>query len=182
MPPTDEWKVFLVANGAIDQVTDEAVAGTAAAYGLPVEATLAAYRAAHRGASAGDLLAAIQTDWWERIPALRLADAHAKSPSSTYMYEFAWRSPEFNGLFGACMGSRLPSCSTFSTRGLSQSWGRFWERTLRNSSLMPCTAPGLPSRPVETPAEVRPQSACVSFGNRHDLSPIDCTGGGRVTG
>ena len=64
---------------------------------------MAAYRAAHLGASAGDLLAAIQTDWYWRIPAIRLADAHAKSTaSSTYMYEFAWRSPQFNGLLGAC--------------------------------------------------------------------------------
>jgi para-nitrobenzyl esterase len=98
----DEHRLFLVPGGAIDQVTAEALAGAVAAYGLPVEATLAAYRAAHRGASAGDLLAAIQTDWYWRIPAIRLADAHAKSPAATYMYEFAWRSPQFNGRLGAC--------------------------------------------------------------------------------
>src|SRR6266545_7146949 len=88
---TDEHRMFLVPGGAIDQVTAEALAGAVAAYGLPVEATLAAYRAAHRSASAGDLLAAIQTDWYWRIPAIRLADAHAKRAASTYMYEFAWR-------------------------------------------------------------------------------------------
>jgi para-nitrobenzyl esterase len=98
----DEWRLFLVATGAIEHVTAEALAGAVAAYGLPVEATLAAYRAAHPNAGAGDLLAAIQTDWWMRIPAIRLADAHAKSTSATYMYEFAWRSPQFNGLLGAC--------------------------------------------------------------------------------
>ena len=89
-------------GGVIDQVTDEALAGAVAAYGLPVEATLAAYRAAHPGASAGDLLAAIQTDWFCRIPAIRLADAHAKNSPATYMYEFAWRSPQFDGRLGAC--------------------------------------------------------------------------------
>ncbi len=107
---TDDWRLFLVAGGTIDHVTDEALVGAVAdygswavaAYGLPVEATLAAYRAARPNASAGDLLAAIQTDWWCRIPAIRLADAHAKSPSATYMYEFAWRSPQFNGRLGAC--------------------------------------------------------------------------------
>lgn len=99
---TDEWRLFLVASGAIEHVTAEALGGAVAAYGLPVEATLAAYRAAHPGASAGDLLAAVQTDWWCRIPALRLADAHAKNTSATYMYEFSWRSPQFNGLLGAC--------------------------------------------------------------------------------
>ena len=99
---TDENRLFLVSVGAIDQVTDEGLAGAVVAYGLPVETTLAVYRAAHPDASAGDLLAAIQTDWWWRIPAIRLAEAHAKSTSATYMYEFAWRSPQFGGLLGAC--------------------------------------------------------------------------------
>jgi carboxylesterase type B len=105
---TDEWRLFLVVGGTIDHVTDEALTRAVAAYGLPVEATLAAYRAAHPGESAGGLLAAIQSDWWVRIPALRLADAHAKSSAATYMYEFAWRSPQFNGRFGACHGLEIP--------------------------------------------------------------------------
>ncbi len=99
---TEEHRLFLVTSGAIDQVTTEALAGAVAAYGLPIEATLDAYRTAHPNASAGDLLAAIQTDWYWRIPAIRLADAHAENPSATYMYEFAWRSPQFNGRLGAC--------------------------------------------------------------------------------
>src|SRR5262249_915207 len=70
--PTDEWRLFLVVTGGMEHVTAEALAGAIAAYGLPVEATLAAYRAAHRGAGVGDLLAAIQTDWFCRIPAIRL--------------------------------------------------------------------------------------------------------------
>jgi para-nitrobenzyl esterase len=101
---TDECRLFLVPGGAIEHVTNEALAAVVTAYGLPVEATLNAYRGAHPGASAGDLLAAIQTDWYWRIPAIRLADAHAKNAKSspTFMYEFAWRSPQFNGLLGAC--------------------------------------------------------------------------------
>ncbi len=91
-------------GGAIEHVTNEALVAVVAAYGLPAEAPLDAYRSAHPGASAGDLLAAIQTDWYWRIPAIRLADAYAKNArtSPTYMYEFAWRSPQFNGLLGAC--------------------------------------------------------------------------------
>jgi carboxylesterase type B len=99
---TDEHRLFLVSTGALDQVTDEVLAGAIAAYGLPIEATLAAYRGAHPDASPDDLLAAIQTDWYWRIPALRLADAHAKNSLATWMYEFAWRSPQFGGLLGAC--------------------------------------------------------------------------------
>jgi para-nitrobenzyl esterase len=105
---TDEWRLFLVPNGAIDHVTDRVLAGAIVAYGLPVEAALAAYRAAHPGESSGDLLAALQSDWYIRIPALRLADAHAKNSSATYMYEFAWRSPQFNGRLGACHGLEIP--------------------------------------------------------------------------
>ena len=65
-----------------------------AAYGLPAEAALAAYRARYPQAVPGDLLAPVQTDWWMRIPAIRLADAHAGTAArGTYMYEFAWASP-----------------------------------------------------------------------------------------
>jgi para-nitrobenzyl esterase len=98
----DEHRVFLAVGGALERVTAETLAGAIAGYGLPVDRTLAACHAAHPGAGAGDLLAAIQTDWYWRIPAIRLADAHAQNDAATYMYEFAWRSPEFSGVFGAC--------------------------------------------------------------------------------
>jgi carboxylesterase 2/para-nitrobenzyl esterase len=99
---TDEHRLFLASTGALGQITDEALAAAVVAYGLRLEETFAAYRAAHPGASSGDLLAAIQTDWYWRIPAIRLADAHAKNSSATWMYEFAWRSPQFGGFLGAC--------------------------------------------------------------------------------
>src|SRR5581483_4298746 len=104
---TDEWNFFLVPGGMIDQITPEVLPGVVGAYGLPVDATLAAYRAAQPGASAGELLSAIQGDWYVRIPALQLADAHAPDPAATYMYEFAWRSPQFNGRLGACHGLEI---------------------------------------------------------------------------
>lgn len=97
----DEHRLFLVPGGVIDRITIEAVAGAVAAYGLPAEPTLEAYRAARPNASPGDLLAAIQTDWYWRIPAIRLADAHATSKAATHMYEFAWRSPQLDGRLGA---------------------------------------------------------------------------------
>ncbi len=105
---SDEWRLFLVLGGIIDQITDEALAGAVASYGLPVDATVAGYRAAYPGASPGDLLAALQSDWWVHVPALRLADAHAKSSAATYMYEFAWRTPQFNGRLGACHALEIP--------------------------------------------------------------------------
>ena len=104
----DESNFFLVPTGAIEHITPDALVGAIAAYGLPVDETLATYRAAHPGASAGELLSSIQGDRYFRIPALRLADAHATSPAATYMYEFAWRSPQFNGRLGACHGLEIP--------------------------------------------------------------------------
>jgi carboxylesterase type B len=112
---TDENRLFLVPGGVIDQITPEVLAGTAAAYGLPVEQALAAYRAANPGGSPGDLLAAMQTDWFWRIPAIRMADAHAAGAAATYMYEFNWKSPQFDGRIGA--GHALEIAFVFDTLG-----------------------------------------------------------------
>ena len=105
---TDEHRLFLATTGAIDLITEAALSGATAAYGLPIEPALAAYRSTRPGATAGDLLAAIQTDWFWRVPAIRLADAHATHSASTYMYEFAWRSPQFDGRLGACHALEIP--------------------------------------------------------------------------
>jgi para-nitrobenzyl esterase len=113
---TEDWRLFRVATGEIDQVTDAVLTGpvathgyrSVAAYDVPVEATLAGYRAMHPDASPGDLLAAIQTDWWCRIPGIRLAEAHAVDRGGTWMYEFGWPSPAFDGRIGACHGLEIP--------------------------------------------------------------------------
>lgn len=97
----EEWRLFLMPD-AINQIPSEMLIGTVTAYGLPVEATIAAYRAADPNAGPGDLFAAIQGDWYFRIPTLRIAEAHATGAGATYCYEFAWRSPQFGGRLGAC--------------------------------------------------------------------------------
>jgi carboxylesterase 2/para-nitrobenzyl esterase len=119
----DESRLFLVPDGSIERIPDQAVVAVVASYGLPVDTTLAAYRAAHRGARAGDLLAAIQTDRYWRIPAIRLADAHAKHASATYMYELAWRSPQFNGLLGACHALDIAFVFDTLGNGTEPLWG-----------------------------------------------------------
>jgi carboxylesterase type B len=113
---TEETRLFLLSDGTIDRLTGEALAAMAVAYGLPVEG-LSAYREAHPGASAGELFSAIQTDWYWRIPAVRLADAHAAGAhAATYMYEFAWRSPQMSGRLGAAHAVEIPF--VFDTLGL----------------------------------------------------------------
>ncbi|HEY6201766.1 MAG TPA: carboxylesterase/lipase family protein [Candidatus Limnocylindria bacterium] len=127
----DDWRMFLAFTGAIGQITDQMLSGPVieygpqsfAAYGLPIERALAVYRAANPKATPGDLLAAIQTDWWCRIPAIRLADAHVSTASRTYMYEFAWPSPAASGLFGACHGLEIPFVFDTLDKGPSQMLG-----------------------------------------------------------
>jgi carboxylesterase type B len=112
---TEDWRLFVVANGAIERISDQVLTGPVAdygyqalaAYGLPAERALAAYRAAYPGASPRELLAAVQTDSWCRVPAIRLAEAHAQSPTATFMYEFAWPSPALDGRLGACHGLEI---------------------------------------------------------------------------
>ena len=112
----EETRLFLLSDGSIDRITEEALAGMAAAHGLPAEG-LRAYRAAHPGASAGDLFSMIQTDWYWRVPAVRLADAHASNArAATHMYEFAWRSPQMGGRLGAAHSVEIPF--VFDTLGL----------------------------------------------------------------
>jgi para-nitrobenzyl esterase len=113
---TEEWTLFRVISGEIDQITDEILTGPVGvygyqalvAYGLRIETALTAYRGRYPDAKPGDLLAAVQTDWWMRIPAIRLADAHATATSATYMYEFGWPSPQFDGRLGAAHGLEIP--------------------------------------------------------------------------
>lgn len=106
----DETRLFFVSDGSIDRLGEDALQQLAAAYGLPHEG-LRAYRAAYPAASPGELFSAIQTDWYWRFPAARLADAHASTASAgttTHMYEFAWRSPVAGGRLGAAHGLEMP--------------------------------------------------------------------------
>jgi len=113
---TEETRVFFVFDGSIDRIADDGVVALASAYGLPQNG-LRGYRALHPGASAGEVFSAIQTDWYWRIPAVRLADAHAANArSATYMYEFGWRSPQCGGRLGAAHGVEMPF--VFDTLGL----------------------------------------------------------------
>lgn len=105
---TEDWRLFVVMNGQLEKATDETLKGMMTLYGLPVETAWSWYRKAYPGATAGDLLGALETDWYVRIPALRLGEAHAKGAGATYMYEFAWQPPELGGRFGSSHSMEIP--------------------------------------------------------------------------
>jgi para-nitrobenzyl esterase len=102
----DEQRLFLVPNGVIDLITDEMLAPGAAAYGLDA-AALDVYRSARPGATAGELVSDIATDWFFRIPSLRVAEAQAALGAPAWVYEFSWPSPQLGGRLGACHALEL---------------------------------------------------------------------------
>lgn len=103
---TEEARTFLVPTGEIDQVDDDGLEEIAAGYGLG--AGLDVYRAQRPGESPGDLAAAVITDWFYRVPAIRLAEAHAGAGGDTWLYAFDWRSDGSGGRMGAAHGVELP--------------------------------------------------------------------------
>jgi para-nitrobenzyl esterase len=55
------------------------------------------------------LFSRIVTDWFYRIPAIRLAEAYAsRRAGSAHLYEFAWQPATFDQRIGACHASELP--------------------------------------------------------------------------
>ncbi|GAA2349071.1 carboxylesterase/lipase family protein [Streptomyces violaceusniger] len=95
---SEEYRFFLVPTERLETVSETALRTGTAAYGLDPDQALPRYRATRPGAAPGELLAAVATDWFYRIPAIRLAE----SVPGSYLYEFAWRSPRFRARLGAC--------------------------------------------------------------------------------
>jgi carboxylesterase type B len=61
--------------------------------GVDPEAVLAAYRRDDPHRAAGAIWEAARTDAVLRVPALRVADAHARCGGATYVYRFDWEAP-----------------------------------------------------------------------------------------
>jgi para-nitrobenzyl esterase len=102
---SEEWRFFFVPTGVSAMVSDDTLPGFLAAFGIPQE-TGALYRANRPAAAAGDVLCAIITDRFFRSQAYAVAEARTASQVTTYLYEFAWRSPILN--LGAAHAVELP--------------------------------------------------------------------------
>jgi para-nitrobenzyl esterase len=104
----DEARLFLVAPGVIDQINEPALAGAAGAYGLSPQG-LDVYRSSRPDASPGDILAAVITDWFFRVPAIRVAETRAAAAAAgTWMYRFDLPEPADNHRLGACHAAEIP--------------------------------------------------------------------------
>jgi para-nitrobenzyl esterase len=104
----DEARLFLVAPGTIGLIDEPTLAIVASAYGLPGDG-LAVYRGNRPGASPGDLMAAVVSDWFFRVPAIRVAEARvAAGAAGTWMYRFDYPEPADNHGYGASHAVEVP--------------------------------------------------------------------------
>ena len=104
----DEARLFFVAAGTMDLIDDAMLEAAAGAYGLSAD-SLAVYRANRPGASPGDVLAAVVTDWFFGIPPVRVAEARAgRGTASTWAYRFDHPAPGDNHGLGSCHAVEIP--------------------------------------------------------------------------
>ncbi len=99
----DEMTLFGVA-----EVDDARLERHASRYFPDAASAVAAYRVDHPGASAREVALAMATDHVFRIPAVRLAEAHAGSGGRTWKYLFSWKSRAFGGRLGATHALEIP--------------------------------------------------------------------------
>jgi para-nitrobenzyl esterase len=97
----DEHTFFFVPTGVHTYLTEDALHALLAGYGRDVETATAAYREADPDASPAKLFMDVMRDEFFRVPAVRVAEARHAHGLSAYVYEFGWRTPQFNGGLGA---------------------------------------------------------------------------------
>jgi para-nitrobenzyl esterase len=104
----DDTRIGLVPTGMIDRIDESALSAVTGALGAP-GGTVERYRAARPGASSGDLLAAVTTDCFIRVPVTRVAEARIEAgEADTWMYRFDHESPSFAGRLGAAHAVEIP--------------------------------------------------------------------------
>lgn len=108
----DEYQLFLgidpSAVGIESGMVDLFFAAVFGAAGKDGAAALELYSDNRPGATALDLMAAMQTDQVFRIPAIRLAEAQLANHPDVWMYRFSWPSPMFGGRIKAGHATEIP--------------------------------------------------------------------------
>ncbi len=95
----DEHALFL--HPLLDLVDEPRARAVLAAHGAAEDA-YATYVAQTGARRPGDVLVAALSDWFFRLPALRLAESRLALGLDTHVYEFGWRTPVLDGVLGAC--------------------------------------------------------------------------------
>ena len=88
----EEWRNYVVPNGAIDRIGYDAVKMLTASLGLP-SSIAEDYRAAGHGRTTGEVFTRMQGDLIFRMPCNRLLESLAISSTPVWAYSFEWESP-----------------------------------------------------------------------------------------
>lgn len=101
---TEEYRLFLVPTGFAAKVNDDILAHMTTRLGISA-AVVDTYRKNRPEAAPGDILAALLTDAYFRLPAYAVAAARAATGAHSWFYEFA--EPATEGLLGAAHGMEI---------------------------------------------------------------------------
>lgn len=103
----DELRLYRTPEGVAD-VDEEELVAAAGAVGLG-RADIAIYRAQRPDASPGDLAVLIESDWYFRMPTVRLAELREQGGvSATWVYRFDRPEPSENAGYGAAHAVDVP--------------------------------------------------------------------------
>ena len=102
---TEEARLWLVPSGRAEKITRVHLALARRRAGIP-HAAQKLFALNRPGAGPGELLGALATDKFLRVPMYKLADARHYAGAQTQVYEFAWHSPVQE--LGAAHATELP--------------------------------------------------------------------------
>ncbi len=104
-----EMRLYHVPGGAIDRVTEAQVHAFAQDVGLSTSSAEALRNMLPSAQQTpGEWLCALQSDYYYRVPAQRIAALASRFARSAHGYEFTWPSPQWRGRLGAAHGVELP--------------------------------------------------------------------------
>lgn len=103
----EEMRFYLIPGREIDRVDETRLNAFVAATGLPPDAW-AAYTTRTAGATPGERLCTLQSDYYYRTPARRIAATTTARGARAWLYEFAWQSALHQGQMGAAHAMELP--------------------------------------------------------------------------
>jgi para-nitrobenzyl esterase len=101
----DEYRLFLAMGGRLGNVSEAEAEEVLAAF-APAPDGPAGYRKVFPDTGPAAMYELIFSDWLFRMPTLHLAQSHAASGGSTYLYELRAQAP--GGPYGACHGLDIP--------------------------------------------------------------------------
>lgn len=106
----DEMRLYAVPTGGIEQTTQSELLEFVRDVGVTEHAMIsfAENPETKSRASPGEILCAMQSDYFYRISARKIAANASSAGVATYLYEFDWRSRRCDGKLGAAHGLEIP--------------------------------------------------------------------------